>query len=61
MAAQFEIYADASGKYRWRLKAANGQTVASSGESFESKSNAQQAAAAVKETSASAEIVEAAG
>ncbi len=31
---KFEIYADSSGKYRWRLVARNGQTVASSGEAF---------------------------
>lgn len=55
MPAQFEVYEDKGGKYRWRLKAANGQIVASSGESFDSKSNARQAAEAVKESAASAE------
>jgi uncharacterized protein YegP (UPF0339 family) len=43
------------------LKAANGQTVASSGESFDSKSNAREAAEAVKRTAAEAEITEASG
>jgi uncharacterized protein len=61
MAAQFEIYADQGGKYRWRLKAANGQTVASSGESFDSKTNAREAAERVKRTAAEAEITEASG
>jgi uncharacterized protein YegP (UPF0339 family) len=53
--AQFEVYEDKGAKYRWRLKAANGQIVASSGESFDSKSDAREAAEAVKESAASAE------
>jgi len=40
----FEVYADAGGSYRWRLKGGNGQKVASSGESFASQSNARRAA-----------------
>jgi len=55
---RFEIYADASGSYRWRLVASNGQTVASSGESFDSKSNATRAAENVKDNAGKAEIVE---
>ena len=31
---KFEIYADASGSFRWRLVSSNGQNVASSGESL---------------------------
>lgn len=57
-APKFEVYADKSGEYRWRLKAANGQTVASSGESFASKSKARAAAESVKGTLPSTEIVE---
>jgi uncharacterized protein YegP (UPF0339 family) len=37
---RFEVYAGSGGKCRWRLLADNGQNVASSGESFASKSNA---------------------
>lgn len=59
MAAKFEVYADAAGKYRWRLKSANGQTIASSGESFDSKGNAREAAETVKKTASSAEIEDA--
>ena len=55
---KFEIYADAGGNYRWRLVASNGQTVASSGESFDSKYNARRAAENVKENAGTAEIVE---
>jgi uncharacterized protein YegP (UPF0339 family) len=28
MAWRYEVYADSSGKYRWRLKPSNGQTMA---------------------------------
>jgi uncharacterized protein len=41
---KFEVYDDSSGKPRWRLKAGNGQTVASSGEAFSSQSAAVSAA-----------------
>jgi uncharacterized protein YegP (UPF0339 family) len=53
---KFEIYADTSGKYRWRLKDGNGEKVASSGESFDSRSNAKRAAENVKLTAPNAEI-----
>lgn len=36
---KFEVYEDAADKFRWRLKAGNGEIVASSGESFASKEN----------------------
>lgn len=55
---KFEIYADTSGSYRWRLVASNGQTVASSGESFASQANARRAAESVKANAGKAEIVE---
>jgi uncharacterized protein YegP (UPF0339 family) len=50
--SKFEVYADKSGKHRWRLKATNGQTVASSGEAFASKSGARAAAKRVQANSA---------
>jgi uncharacterized protein YegP (UPF0339 family) len=56
---KFEIYADAGGNYRWRLVSSNGQTVATSGESFASKANATRAAENVKANAGSAQIVEA--
>jgi uncharacterized protein YegP (UPF0339 family) len=49
-APEFEVYADKRGKYRWRLKAANGQTIASSGESFANEGNAREAVETVKRT-----------
>lgn len=58
-APKFEVYADASGEYRWRLRAANGQLVASSGQSFASEDNARAAAKSVMGSASSADIVEA--
>jgi uncharacterized protein YegP (UPF0339 family) len=53
---KFQIYADASGKYRWRLKDADGEKVALSGESFDTRLNAKLAAQAVKATAPDAVI-----
>lgn len=39
MAGKFELYSDKAGKYRFRLKAGNGQVIAV-GEAYESKSSA---------------------
>lgn len=50
----YETYADASGSYRWRAKAGNGEKVASSGESFASQSNATRAAENVRDNAGSA-------
>jgi uncharacterized protein len=54
----FHIYKDSSGNYRWRLIASNGRNVASSGESFSSKSAARTSAENVKSNAGSAPIVE---
>jgi uncharacterized protein YegP (UPF0339 family) len=50
----YEVYADSGGSYRWRAKANNGATVASSGESFYDRANAQRAADSVKANAGSA-------
>ena len=55
---KFQIYADASGKYRWRLKDGDGEKVASSGDSYASRSDAKQAARLVKGTAPHADIEE---
>ena len=55
---KFVIYTDSSGKYRWRLVAGNGQTVASSGESFDSRANARRAAENVQSRAASATVAD---
>jgi uncharacterized protein YegP (UPF0339 family) len=53
---KFQIYTDAAGRFRWRLKDSDGEKVASSGESFASESDAKRAAQLVKSTTPDAEI-----
>ena len=55
---KFQIYADKGGEFRWRLVAANGQIVASSGEPFDSKANAKRAAENVRDNAGIATIEE---
>lgn len=55
MAAKFEIYKDGKGEYRFRLKAGNGEVVAT-GESYESKAGVIRGVDAVKRAAAEAEI-----
>jgi hypothetical protein len=57
MAGKFEVYADRAGKYRFRLKAANGEIVAS-GEAYESKPAATKGCEAVQRAAAGAAIVD---
>jgi uncharacterized protein YegP (UPF0339 family) len=54
--AQFELYKDAADEWWQRLKDPNGVKIASSGESFASKSNAKRAAENVKATAPGAII-----
>jgi hypothetical protein len=56
--AKFELYADAKGEYRWRLKASNGQTIATGGEGYSSKAAANAGIESVKKNAAGAEVVE---
>jgi uncharacterized protein len=46
--AQFDAYEDLVGRWRWRLVAADGRTVATSGESFDSHWHALRAAEDVR-------------
>lgn len=55
---KFQIYSDAAGKYRWRLKDADGDKVALSGDSFVNEAEAKRAAQLVKDTAPDAEIEE---
>lgn len=52
--ATYDVYADTGGHWRWRA-VVDEEIVASSGESFDSKSNAQRAADNVREDAGSAE------
>ncbi|VEI45686.1 Uncharacterized conserved protein [Actinobacillus equuli] len=44
----FEIYKDAKGEFRWRLKSGNHQTVATGGEGYATKQSCQKGIEAVK-------------
>jgi uncharacterized protein YegP (UPF0339 family) len=59
MAGKFELYADSKGEYRWRLKASNGQTIATGGEGYASKANAKAGIESVRKNAPEADIVEA--
>jgi uncharacterized protein YegP (UPF0339 family) len=52
--AQFDAYQDLVGRWRWRLVAANGRTVATSGESYDSHWHALRAAEDVRGAAAAA-------
>ena len=56
MAAKFEIYEDARGEFRFRLKAGNGEIVAT-GEGYATKDGAKKGVDAVKRAAAEAAIV----
>jgi len=55
---KFEIYKDSAGKFRWRLKAPNGEIIASSGEGYESKDSCKNGIQSVKTNAPKAQITE---
>ena len=57
MAGKFEVYEDRAGKYRFRLKARNGEVVAQ-GEAYESKESAKAGCEAVQRAATGASVVE---
>jgi uncharacterized protein YegP (UPF0339 family) len=57
MAGKFEVYQDKAGKYRFRLKASNGEIVAT-GEAYESKASARAGCESVQRAADGASIVE---
>lgn len=50
MQAKYQVYKDEAGEWRWRLKSANGQITAVSGEAFASRWSARRAVRAVKKS-----------
>ncbi len=56
--AKFEIYKDAAEKFRFRLKAPNGEVIAS-GEAYESKDSCKNGIESVKANAPKAEIFDA--
>jgi hypothetical protein len=57
MAGKFELYRDKAGKYRFRLKAGNGEIIASS-EAYESKAGAKNGIESVRKNAPDAPVVE---
>ena len=55
--AKFEIYKDAAGKFRFRLRAPNGEIIAT-GEAYSSKDGCQKGIESVKTNAAKAQIVD---
>jgi uncharacterized protein YegP (UPF0339 family) len=58
MPAKFEVYKDAKDEYRWRLRAANGQVIATSGEGYTSRASCLNGIESVKSNAPGAEVVE---
>lgn len=56
--AKFEVYKDGKGEWRWRLKATNGQTIATGGEGYSSKASCINGIESVKKNAPTAEIEE---
>jgi uncharacterized protein YegP (UPF0339 family) len=57
MAGKFEVYKDRAGKFRFRLKASNGQVVAT-GEAYETKAAAKKGCESVLRAATGAPIEE---
>lgn len=57
MAGKFEVYEDKSGRFRFRLKAGNGEVVAS-GQTYATLKGAKDGCAAVQRAAEGASIVE---
>lgn len=57
MAAKFEVYQDKAKKYRFRLKAGNGQVIAV-GEAYESKDSCLKGIESIKKNAPEANVVE---
>ena len=55
MAGKFEVYKDKAGKFRFRLKASNGQVIAV-GEAYETKASAMNGIASVQKNAPGAAV-----
>jgi uncharacterized protein YegP (UPF0339 family) len=56
--ATFEIYQDARKEHRWRLKAANGQVIATSGQGYKAKADCRHGVEVVQKEAAGAKVEE---
>ena len=57
MAGKFELYQDKAGEWRFRLKAGNGEVIAT-GQGYASKSGALNGIDSIRRNAAEAEVVE---
>lgn len=57
MAGKFELYEDKAGDYRFRLKAGNGEVIAT-GQGYASKAGALNGIDSVRRNAADAEVIE---
>jgi uncharacterized protein len=57
MAGKFEIYTDSAGKFRFRLKAGNGEIIAV-GEAYESKGGVLNGIDSIKRNAVDAEVLD---
>jgi uncharacterized protein YegP (UPF0339 family) len=55
MAAKFEVTEDKAGKFRWHLKAPNGEIIAAS-QAYETKANAEKGIESIKAHASGAKI-----
>jgi uncharacterized protein YegP (UPF0339 family) len=55
MAAHFEVYQDAAKKYRFRLKASNGEVIAT-GEGYSSKTACMEGIESIKKNAPAADV-----
>jgi uncharacterized protein YegP (UPF0339 family) len=56
MAGKFELYKDKSGEFRFRLKAGNGEIIATSSESYKTKAAATNGIESIKKNAADAKV-----
>jgi uncharacterized protein YegP (UPF0339 family) len=56
--AQFELYEDTAGEYRWRLRHRNGNVVADGGQGYTRKHNAKKGLASVRRNALGASLLE---
>jgi len=59
--AQFELFEDAAGKYRWRLRHRNGNVIADGGQGYASRQKAQQGLGSVRANALGAALVDLGG
>ncbi len=53
---KFEVYADKAGEFRWRLKAANGATLATGGQGYKAKADAKRGVGLVQKSATDAKL-----